>query len=174
MRYPVSILSGFLLLFCTCRASAQDSRNIPISGNFDSIPFSQFVKTVEMAAGPSLHFYYNPSQLDSVFISFTIKDQPLEKVMQQVFAGSAFHYSFDGQGHVFVSKGLQVRTELPESFFNSLARSADTAAGNNREEVLLSGTSNRSRPGKAVVSQNKLFEIGRKTNQIQQGQAIVS
>jgi len=171
MRNRVLLLPFIILLLLSASAaSAQDSRTIRISGDFEGQSFGQFVKTVE--AGSSLHFYYNPAQFDSLVIHLTVKDQPLEKVLEQVFAGTAFHYSFDLHGHVFVSKGLQIRTELPESFFNDRARNIDTSAG--KEEAVTTGPADGRRAAKAVTSENKLYEIGRKTNQIQQGVAIIS
>ncbi len=162
MRVPLSILF-ILLIACTGRVSAQESKPPLISGTYDEWDFDAFARVIE-AAYP-YHFYYNPAQTDSICIHLTAQNQTLEQILNRIFQGTSYHYSIDAEGQVFVTKGLQIRMDLPEGFFANKAAAP-------RETTTYYDIANA--PVKQVTSENKLYEIGRKTNAIQQGVAVIS
>ncbi len=189
MKYAIRIVI-IILLYLPGRAIAQETTEdkgaagngaagMPISGVYDEWDFDAFVRSVE-AATP-FRFYYSSAQTDSLCIHFSVSGEPLEKVLDRIFAGTAFHYTVVDQTQVFVSKGLQIRVDLPEGFFgnpvSAVAESAKTPGVNGSGAKgsgapvrdLLSG-----RPVKPVTSESQLYEIGRKTNLTLQGEAVVS
>jgi hypothetical protein len=166
MRTSLPIILFVSLLSVTCpgsRVVAQESKPPLISGVYDAWDFNAWARWVELST--PYHFFYSPVQVDSICIHLTVKDQTLEQVLNKIFEGTNFHYTIDAQGEVFVSKGLQIRTELPEGFFGKKPPAA-------RDSVTYSDLTNTSL--KHVTSENKLYEIGRKTNGVLTGTAIIS
>jgi hypothetical protein len=154
----------FALLFCnTARLSAQENKSPLISGHYDEWDFDAFSRWIE--GSTAYHFFYNPAQTDSLCIRLTVENQTLEQVLDKIFAGTSFHYLIDEHGQVFVTKGLQIRTGLPDGFFGKKPPAV-------RDSVTYSDLTNTSL--KHVTSENKLYDIGRKTNIIGAGTAIIS
>src|SRR6202012_323978 len=98
-----------------------------------------------------------------------VTGQPLEKVLDQLFAGTALHYAIVGDSDVYISKGLVIRTGLPQGFFAKAEPVKQPFAADSSVKDL-----STDRPGKQVTSENKLYEIGRKTNHIQPGESVIS
>src|ERR1700733_6664199 len=162
MRIILSIL--LVLLFSAAgQVSAQESKGPLISGNFDEWDFDAFACVVE--ASTSYHFFYNPAQTDSLCIHLYSEGQTLEQLLDKIFTGTPFHYIIDADGQVFISKGLLIRTGLAEGFFGK-------RAAESRDTVTYGDLTNTSL--KQVTSENKLYEIGRKTNTITPGPAVIS
>jgi len=159
-----------LALSGTCRVSAQGSKPLLVSGSWRGMTFEQFAKAVE--SNTPVHFYFIPAQLDSITLDLTVKDQPLEKVLDDVFRGTALHYSIDANGHIFVSKGLRVQTGLPETFFEHAPPVGDSSA--RRQGIIATYADEKGKKQKSGTSESKLYEIGVKTNQIKQGVAVLS
>ncbi|MDP4149478.1 MAG: TonB-dependent receptor [Bacteroidota bacterium] len=160
------LLLAILSFSAFTRSSAQEKTTRLITGDFQGWDFDAFVRMAE--ASTPYRFYYNSAQLDSVCIYLHVGEQPLEKVLDQIFAGTAFHYAIVDQRDVFVSKGLTIRTELPPGFF-----------GNQEPQMAAEGTApvkdlTSDKPLKQVTSENKLYEIGRKTNHILPGEGVIS
>ncbi len=152
-----------LLISFTGRLSAQESKPPLISGHYDEWDFDAFSRWIE--GSTPYHFFYNPAQTDSLCIRLTVQDQTLDQVLNKIFEGTTFHFMIDEQGEVFITKGLQIRTGLPEGFFGKKPAAI-------RDSVTYSDLTNTSL--KHVTSENKLYDIGRKTNTIGTGTAIIS
>jgi TonB dependent receptor/CarboxypepD_reg-like domain/TonB-dependent Receptor Plug Domain len=151
-------------LLCVSRSiKAQESKPPLISGTYDAWDFDAFARVIEGYA--PYHFFYNPAQTDSLCIHLTVQGQTLEQVLNKIFEGTAFHYTIDARGQVFVSKGLQIRMDLPDGFFGKKPPAV-------RDSVAYSDLTNTAL--KRVTSENKLYEIGRKTNTIQPGMSVIS
>jgi hypothetical protein len=158
MRYALVLFTLFLV---AGRLTAQEKTPL-VSGNFEGSTFEQFAKAVE--AKGYYHFYYAAEQLDTVILHLDVKDQPLEHVLELVFQGTALVYSFDGKGHVFITRGLHIVTGLPEA-------SQDSGKNNRGVTVTYGKGGNADKHGDNTA--NKLYEIGIKTNAIQRGSAVV-
>jgi hypothetical protein len=163
-----------ILFFLACRVSAQESgspargKPLPvISGHFQGIKLADFVREIE--SGDSCHFYYDSTQFDSLEINLTIKALPLDKVLDQLFQGTAFHYAIDAAGHVFLSKGWMIQTQLPAGLFGeggpdsaAAARSTQVHFGEDRKAI------------KSTNTENKLYDIGPRTNTLAPGNAVIT
>lgn len=165
MRY---LLLFFIVVSTLGRLSAQERNPVLISGNFQGNNFQQFVQAVE--AVTSYHFYYNPAQVDSIVLNFSIEKQPLESVLEKVLQGTNLVYSIDRHDHIFITKGLRIATTLPESL---PADTAKAVAGNGRNVTVTFGEE-KGRRKSNVTSENKLYEIGVKTNAALHGSAILT
>jgi hypothetical protein len=162
MRITLPVI--FALLFCLSgRLAAQENKAPLISGHYDEWDFDAFSRWIE--GSTPYHFFYNHVQTDSLCIRLTVQNQTLEQVLNRIFEGTAFHFLIDEQGEVFITKGLQIRTGLPDGFFGKKPPAV-------RDSVAYSDLTNTSL--KHVTSESKLYEIGIKTNTIGTGTAIIS
>src|ERR1700724_868202 len=85
------------LIFLGLHGTAQDRKLI--SGDFNGLTFDQFVHEVE--AKTDYHFYFNPSQFDSLSISLKADNKPLSLILDEIFLNTQFHYGIDAENHVF-------------------------------------------------------------------------
>src|ERR1700681_4903098 len=105
--YRFLILMG-LFLNGEFTAAGQKIPSALVTANFRNANMEQFVSELENQTG--LHFYYNPDYTDSIKINLSVTSQPVEKIMDAVFAGSDFYYSIDDEAEVFISKGVRIVT----------------------------------------------------------------
>lgn len=122
-----------------------------------------------MEAQTGYFFYYDPAQSDSLKVNLQIKEQPLRKVLEQVFKDTELKYAMDNQKRVFITLGQEIITQLPAGLFepdNAPAKEREVAnyipPNNEEEEKLLS------------TAENKLYEIGIKTYRIREGNATLT
>ena len=83
MKRQIFIWISFILLFATQSAFAQESPDNLITGNFSEATFHEFVQKVEKQT--SFHFYYDPSQFDSITITISVNKAHLSSVLDKVF-----------------------------------------------------------------------------------------
>src|SRR5436190_19567109 len=113
--YPI-ILCAFSLFYSTLYG--QEKKTPLINGEFKNLKMEQFVQQIESKT--NYHFYYDPNQFDSLQINISVKDQPLQKVLELALADSTFHFAIDQYNNVFVIKNKSIRTDLPVGFFNKI------------------------------------------------------
>jgi len=162
----------YLIIFFTVAAftnNAYSQNAKPVTGNFVDIAFSQFVQEVESQTG--YHFYYDASQTDSIKITHRAAAEPLNLLLDEVLRGTELHYSIDEQGRVFITKTIQVYTTLPPGFFGR-KKNVDTSsfAVADADDAGKEAANNKLK----ASLENKLFEIGIKTNNIGQGNATIA
>ena len=164
-RYCLSIAMALLLVIFN--VSAQDKKLISL--NLQEANFEQFVQAVENNS--NYHFYYNISQFDSFSVTISVNNQPLNAILDQVFAHSDFHYAIDAQNNVFVIKRFKIETRLPQDFFAKKKTFNDTSAN-----LAINDYTEEDKQNEKLKSslENKLYEIGIKTNTIKQGNATVA
>jgi len=157
---------SFFLLFFSCLAAIATAQTPAlISGKFEKLSAVNFLQQIE--AQTPYFFYYDQAQLDSVFVTLTVKDFPLADVLKQAFEKTDIQFSTDAQNRVFITKNVPVITSLPADFF-----SPGTGKKTDYTQALASGTAiNKSRI--PVASDNKIYEVGNKTNVIKEGNSIV-
>lgn len=162
----------YLLLFfvaATFASKAYGQTVKTITGNFIDVPFSQFVQEVETQTG--YHFYYDPSQTDSLRITHRADNQPLDKAMAEIFENTEMHCSIDALGNVFITKGAVIYTTLPEGFFGrKKTTDTSTIAFAEPDESDADKAKNKLK----ASLENKLFEVGTKTNTIGSGSATIA
>ncbi|MGZ3943749.1 MAG: TonB-dependent receptor [Mucilaginibacter sp.] len=159
----------FLLGFCFTilfkLASAQDVSKKTISVNFQQAPIAQVVSDLETKTG--YHFYYTPAQFDSLKVTLQLNDQPLEVVLNSAFQKTDFHFSIIDQ-NVFLTKSRQVSTSLAPGFFNVQPTNAAPA------NVVSDYTVETQAKVAEATTENKIYEIGIRTNTIKAGTATLA
>jgi len=143
----------FLFIFCAIFFSSLQSmgQQQPISGSFKQLRFEQFADSIEQKS--SYHFYFNPADVDSFFVDITVDKKTLNEVLQLVFAKTEFHFAIDAKNNVFITKRIEIYTQLPTENLatKSAAELSRESVTNADEEKILA---------KGQALENKLIEIG--------------
>src|ERR1700761_2168422 len=159
----IYFLSFFLLVFLKL-ANAQDADKKLISVNFQQAKIEQVASELESKTG--YHFYYNPVQFDSLKVTVQATDKSLEAILLIAFDKTDFHFAISQQ-NVFLTKGREIRTELASGFFN-----IQPTAGNTPQQPVVTDYSIEEKKKVAEsTTENKLYEIGIRTNNIKAGNA---
>jgi hypothetical protein len=150
------------------KLSAQDKKLI--SGDFQDMNFDQFVQAIESKSG--YHFYYNSAQFDSFRVNLSVTNKTLNAILDEAFLRTDFHYSIDQQNNVFVIRRFKIETNLPQDFFVRKKNLNDSS----KNFVLSDNSDEEERQNEKLKSslENKLFQIGIKSNTIKQGNATLA
>ncbi len=162
-----TLLFTTLLLTLTFSALlAQTKVEKRLTVDLNEASFGQFVKEAEAQTGH--YFYYDASQLDSLKITLHVKDQTLVSVLVEVFKGTEFKFSIDGQQRVFVTSGQPLITQLPDDLFNLNTPNKESeqnqyvAPTSEEQDKLLS------------TAESKLYNIGAQRQRITEGKSTIS
>jgi hypothetical protein len=158
---------GICLLLFFKIASAQQNSGKLISVNFQQATISQVVSELESKS--SYHFYYDHVQFDSLKVTLQANDKPLETILDMAFKGTDFHYAI-AQQQVFLTKGRQIKTDLAPGF----TVTAPTNAPTKQTETVADYTDDRDKKVAEATTENKIYEIGLRTNNIKAGNATLS
>ena len=157
---PIALLSFF--------ATAQINAPFPvITGDFKHSTVEQFLLQLEKQTG--YRFFYDPQKLDSVSIDLSVKDQPLDKVLQLAFVNTSLVFSFDQKKHVFISKGMAVQTELASLLMDTIATPFPKEPARNIQPQYSPG--NKIAP---VILESKIYEIGNKNQVVKKGNITIA
>ena len=105
----IACLFFFFSLIFSIHTYGQEKGNL-VSGNFNNASFNEFVQKIE--SGSSFHFYYDPSQFDSVNITVSFNEAHLESILDKIFSKTRWHYLIDNDNHVFITKGFSLAAKL--------------------------------------------------------------
>jgi hypothetical protein len=156
-----------LLIFCAgcLEASSQTLFNV----DADSMKFENFAQIVE--SNSNYFFYYDTAQVNKLKVTVHAKGESLENILGKLFANTDFHFAVDEDNHVFVTSSFDIQTALPKNFLDKQTNKTDTLFRPPPVEL----TGNPTVKEKTRTSpENKLFEIGDKSNQSGQAKATIS
>jgi hypothetical protein len=162
----VYLLSSFFLFFLQVTLAQQ--RIVKISANFQQATIAQVVSEVESKS--TYHFYYDPIQFDSLRVTLQVNQVALETVLDMAFKNTDFHYAITPQQQVFLTKGRQIKTELATGFTEAVPGSAPVK----QVTTVADYTDERDKKVPEATTENKVYEIGIKTNNIKAGNAILA
>src|SRR5205809_1943756 len=156
-----------LLIFCAgcLKASSQTLFNI----DADSMRLDNFAHLIEINS--NYFFYYDTAQTNKIAVTIHVKAQPLENILQKIFTNTDVHFAIDDGNHVFITSSFIVQTSLPKNFLNKQENKTDTSLAAPQIEL----TGNAAAKEKIKISlENKLFEIGNKSDENLPGKATIS
>jgi hypothetical protein len=147
----------FLLIFVIFSpgVSGQSKDSLRITAHFDKLSIPGFIEQVERLT--ACHFYYDPSQLTADTIDLSVNNEPLPKLLEQVFKKTGMIFSIDPQNNIFLTKRIGIVTELPPGFYDTNNSSPATQ----KDSVLDYGLGVKK--VERATSQNRLYEIGTAT-----------
>jgi hypothetical protein len=155
-----------LFVFLILAAAAKGQSPALVSGHFVNQPAKKFFQQVE--AQTPYYFYYDSTQVDSLVVNILVQDQPLPEVLQKVFRGTDLQFAIDEQNRVFITKKVTLLASLPPNFFQPAKAQQKT---DHTQSLAITSTAESRRQ---TVSENKIYEVGIKTNTIKQGNVVVS
>ncbi|MBS1575033.1 MAG: TonB-dependent receptor [Bacteroidetes bacterium] len=165
MKNICRLAISLLMLQAVClELSAQNRQLYNLSA--EKTLFPKFIENLEVQT--EFHFYYNAPELDSLYVTISVKEKTLEEILDQVLATTGFRYSIDPRNYVFITKGNPILTALPQGFFNKTISATDSA----RLANMISESKNKEKILASI--ENKLFDIGTKTNQNTGGAATIA
>ncbi|HEY4107387.1 TonB-dependent receptor [Puia sp.] len=162
MRRPFPLfLLALILTGITAHAQqhpAQKGLNLTLS----HVRIDSLVSGIE--ATLPVHFYYDPAQFDSLDIVLSVKNVPLDQLLDQLFRNTPYHYAMDEDGNVFLTKGWMIQTGLAPAVSNQPDSTSRTTVRFGEEKNLRSKGS----------SESKLYDIGPRTNTLAPGKSVIS
>ena len=138
---------------------------VTISVSFKDAKIEKFVS--ELEAKSNYHFYYDAIQFDSLKVTLQAVDQPLQLILEQAFSNTDFHFAITAEHQVFLTKSKEIQTTTNFNFFNNQTQKQQAA-------MTSSYTSEGINTVPEATTENKLYEIGVKTNAIQTGTATLA
>ncbi|WP_419700084.1 carboxypeptidase-like regulatory domain-containing protein [Mucilaginibacter sp. NFX135] len=164
----------FLVLVKLC--FAQQNTAVSISVNFHQATIGQFVTELEAKTG--YYFYYNPIQFDSLKVSVDVNNKPIETVLDLAFKNTDFHYAITSQHQIFLTRGREIQIRLPAGFFENKPGTTPSITNQSKSvstnAAVADFTDEKEKKVPEATTENKLYEIGIKTNTIQPGKATLS
>jgi hypothetical protein len=157
----------FLVLIKLCHA--QQGQGKSISVNFQQATIDQFVTELEAKSG--FHFFYDSMQFDSLKITLQVTDKPIETILGQAFKNTGFSFAITKGQQVFLTKGREIQTGLAVGYFGITAANATVA---NMSVSPANADPDKDKKIPEATTENKLYEIGLKTNIIEAGSATLS
>jgi hypothetical protein len=125
--------------------------------------FDAMVADIEQQSG--YLFYYNKAWTDTLTVDVRADGQPIEVVLEQALAGTAYHFAIDSRNRVYITLERPILSELPPGFFGDSAR---------HRQPLAFDYSLYEKKGKEMkLAENKVHIIGRNTGN-NQGSATVA
>src|SRR5215216_4659010 len=163
-----TIYSFLFVIFCIQSSLfGQDEEPPLFSAEFNEATIDRFVD--ELISKTGYHFYYDARQFDSLRINLMVKNEPLEKILDRAFLNTGFSFSIDQHKNVFFVKGRAIKTDLPAGFFGRKKNAGDTSQNN-----IADAQSDSVKEVTGTRLENKLYEIGRKTNDNRTAKATIA
>src|SRR6266404_6308371 len=158
MRICLPLWFIFLLLLPSVVFS-QEGNTDKIIGDFKGLTPVQFFDKLEKQV--PYKFYYDTAQLDSFNVQITAKGETLTDFLTEAFKGTDIHFSIERNKNIFITKKLQIVTDLPKDFFGDTGSLADNT------KLLPDSVADYGVESKKVtkISAGKLIEVGKKANQ---------
>jgi Outer membrane receptor proteins, mostly Fe transport len=160
---PIKHIIFIWMLIMALNAFAQ--KNELVTVDLNQAPFPTLVQQIETQT--SYHIYYNPTFLDTLLVSVHVKSSSVNEVLTQVLASAPYRFAFDADA-IFITYQQPILTELPTDFFNKQTNAVDTSKTDLAIHEVFQNKKTK------LPVENKLFEIGVKTNNITKGRSIVS
>jgi hypothetical protein len=174
MRYYLQHIILFMGISCLLlsAAKAQEAAAPTLTAEFSGASFSEFVRVVESKT--SYYFYYDQEQTDSLNITARFNNTPLPAALEQVFSGSRLEFAINTKTrHVYVTRELKVSTRLHPGFYPEQEQEQNQPVAPTQKDAFVidyfEGTVQ-----KGGKKQDKLYEIGKKTQTIVPGMARIT
>jgi hypothetical protein len=156
----------FYLLFIIKLASAQDTGKKTINVNFQQADIGAVVNDIESKT--NYRFYYDVAQFDSLKVTLQVNDKTVNDILSLAFKGTKYQFAITDQNQIFLTKTRALQTSLAPGFFTR----TDSAPNLNSSVAEFADDKENKIP--EATTENKLYEIGVKTNNVKAGRATLS
>lgn len=159
----------FCFLFFSKISSGQGVAGKLINVDYQQARIEQVVNDLESKTG--YHFYYDPKTFDSLKVTLQVNQQPVERILDMAFNNTKFHYTITDQQEILLSSGRVIQTTLADGFFGKKAAPGQVAVQANAQAFT---TDEKEKVVAVATIENKIYEIGFKTNTIAAGNATIA
>lgn len=166
MRHLYRLLFSIFLISFGNQSFGQTQKTFNIS--LTNASFKELVTSIESQS--SYRFFYDATKLDTTNINVNAISLPLTAILEDVFKNSKYNYAIDQQNRVFISQQL-ILTSLPDNFFKETIDTTENELKNNTPSAIIA--TKKTKKGLSAA-ENKLYEIGYKTNTLKSGNATIS
>lgn len=157
----------YLILLLIIFFKGLQAQNTPlISVDFKQADIQQF--TAELESKTGYHFYYDNLQFDSLRITLQVNQKPLITVLQQAFVNTKYHFAITASHEVFLTKDRELQTALAAGYYNGNVNETAT------QTVTDFTTIGAEKKVTEATTENKVYEIGIKTNTIKGGNVTLA
>jgi hypothetical protein len=157
------LFTGFVL----SNAIAQREQEVLISGDFTSKNLQQVLQELEQKT--AYKFYYNPAVLDSLPVNISVTEKAVPAILELILSSTDLHFAIDASKHVYITKGREIQTSLPEDFFDR-----ESKGEGKYNKALLDYLDIEKKQKSKALAESKLYDVGKKTRNITPGNAIVA
>ncbi len=162
----IYLLGLFSFLFAQL-ATAQQSEKRLFTVNFQQAKVEQFVSALE--ANSNYHFYYDSLAMDSLKVTLQVNEKPLEEVLDMAFKNTRYRYAVS-QNNVFLTKDKSIVTGLAAGY----AQPGSSVVIANNAIAITNYSAEKSEIVPEATTENKVYDIGIKTNTIVPGNSTLS
>ncbi|MDB5026271.1 MAG: TonB-dependent receptor, partial [Mucilaginibacter sp.] len=141
----------------------QGSKSLDV--DFRQAGILQIINDLKIKTG--YHFYYDPALFDSLRVTLTINQKSLDIILDKTFENTPYHYAITDQQEVILTKGLRISTNLVPGFFDNNASQVQVVT----EVPVTDYNVEEKKKIPEATTENKLYEIGMRTNNIKPGTA---
>ncbi len=143
---------------------AQDNYTFDV--NFKQASIAQVVTELNSKTGYT--FYYDPAQFDSLRVTLSATQKTLLFILTSAFKNTNYNFTITNDHEVILTKNIRIAAGLPPDFFNyrqkPLAAPEPAIFTNQDEDKTIANAS----------PENKIYEIGQRTNKIENGPVNLS
>ncbi|WP_316820886.1 TonB-dependent receptor [Pedobacter gandavensis] len=161
-----------LMVFCSPLIGLAQEKlfNKKITLSVDSAKIRQFVDAIERQS--NCFFYFDEQKFDGLVITMDVKDQPLEKVLQEAFQNKGVYYSIEDNHAIYLSTDAIISFAVGEKPVITVTKKYLSPAVKANEKSPPDPTVN---PLIHIsYEENKIYDIGIKTKTFGTGNATVA
>lgn len=155
----------FLALFCSTFYTYAQLGTELISVDYFNADIRQVTDDLKTKTG--YQFFYQPMQLDSFRVTLAISQKSMVSVLKNMFVNTPYHFVITADREVILTKDQLIDVKLAQSFVVNRLLTPVT------DTIQIFESKNSDAPPDAA-SENRLYEIGYRTNQIKTGTAELS
>jgi ABC-type spermidine/putrescine transport system permease subunit II len=154
----VRLYSVAILLIIVCSAELVNGQVSRVTGSFNGTPFEKFIEDVESKT--AYHFYFNPSHTDSLTVTASPQNQPIDALLNQVLAGTELRFVIDMDNNIYITHEREILADLPDDFFGT------SVAQPTRQATNFDYTLYEKRERERKLAESKLYNIGPRTSNL--------
>lgn len=156
----------FLLLISLPGLSQE--QKLKISGNYDQLPFADFVKDVE--AQIPVWFQYHPDMAEGLSVSGSYDSKPLNDVLSGLFEDKDLYFSITEKNRIIVTQKTRIQSKLPANYFDR-----GQIVSGPQEYFVFEFDQEEEEKSRSISSlENTVLEIGKSSNNLYSNVASVA
>lgn len=106
------LFSSLLLIFFTLLRLQGQEKEMIISGNYNDLPFTDFVEQVEQQTGVT--FYYLEEWVRGIRVTIRGEERSLQRILERTLLPAGLSYYLDSHQQIFITNQTSLVSRLPD------------------------------------------------------------